>query len=115
MSRFYYWALNRGIVVRWILYIVPVLALLWIPGIVGLTAAKNATVWHVRLVRFRLYPRDKANDGQLWWSIWLSVLWGGFWASTAAWLMIPGVWHNTIGSIIPTARKYTDVIRALGR
>lgn len=29
--------------------------------------------------------------------------------------MIPSVWHNTVGSIIPNARKYTDVIRALGR
>ena len=51
MSKLYYWALNRGIVVRWTLYILPVLALLWIPGIVGLTGAKKATVWDVKLVR----------------------------------------------------------------
>ena len=45
-SRLYYWALNRGIVVRWTLYILPVLAILWIPGIIGLTAVpqKNLSV-----------------------------------------------------------------------
>jgi hypothetical protein len=100
LSRFYYWALNSSIIVRWIFYIVPILAMLWIPGIIALTGLPDAQVWGV---------------GLLWWSIWLSVLWGGFWASTAAFLILPGVWRSTIGSIVPSARKYTDVIRALGR
>jgi hypothetical protein len=100
LSRFYYWALNRGIVVRWALYIIPVLALLWIPGIVGLTAAKDATIWGTHL---------------LWWSVWLSVVWGGFWGSTAVFLIVPSFWRNTVGTIIPGAKKYTDIIGNLGR
>lgn len=50
LSRFYYWALNSSIVIRWAMYILPILAILWIPGIVGLTAVKTATVWGVKLV-----------------------------------------------------------------
>ena len=52
-SKFYYWCLNRSIIFRWALYIVPVLALLWIPGIVQESAAPNAQVWGVPLVSFR--------------------------------------------------------------
>ncbi|WWC58465.1 uncharacterized protein I303_101007 [Kwoniella dejecticola CBS 10117] len=100
LSRFYYWALNRGIIVRWAMYIIPILALLWIPGILGVTAEPDATVWNVKLI---------------WWSIWLSVLWGGWWASTAVFMMFPTVFRNTVGAIIPTARRYTDVIAALGK
>ncbi|WVW82398.1 hypothetical protein I302_104405 [Kwoniella bestiolae CBS 10118] len=100
LSRFYYWALNRGIVVRWAMYIIPIMAMMWIPGIVGVTAEPDATVWNVKLI---------------WWSIWLTVVWGGWWASTAVFLMFPTVFRNTVGAIIPTARRYTDVVRALGK
>ncbi|WRT64242.1 uncharacterized protein IL334_001173 [Kwoniella shivajii] len=100
LSRFYYWALNRGIIVRWALYIIPILGLLWIPGILGVTAEPDATVWGVKLI---------------WWSIWLSVLWGGWWAATAVFMMVPTIFRNTIGAIIPSSRRYTDVIAALGK
>ncbi|WVF70531.1 hypothetical protein IAT40_005322 [Kwoniella sp. CBS 6097] len=100
LSRLYYWALNRGIIVRWAMYIIPILALLWIPGIVGVTAEPDATVWGTKLI---------------WWSIWLTIIWGGWWASTAVFMMFPTVWRNTVGAIIPNAKKYTDVIAALGR
>ncbi|WWC86347.1 uncharacterized protein L201_001220 [Kwoniella dendrophila CBS 6074] len=100
LSRFYYWALNRGIVVRWAMYIIPIMAILWIPGIIGVTGKGDATVWEVKLI---------------WWSIWLTVLWGGWWASTAVFMMFPTVFRNTVGAIIPTARRYTDVISALGK
>ena len=49
-SRLYYWLLNRGIIVRWAMYIIPVLGLLWIPGIIGLAVDDTATVWQVKLV-----------------------------------------------------------------
>ncbi|WWD17790.1 hypothetical protein CI109_102232 [Kwoniella shandongensis] len=100
LSRLYYWLLNRGIVVRWLMYIIPFLALLWIPGIVGLAGVENAYVWHVDL---------------LYWSIWLTVVWLGFWGATAAFLMVPAIWRNTVAVIIPSAKAYTDVIAALGR
>lgn len=65
-SRFVWKIFDSSFIVRWIIYIVPVLGLLWIPGIIGLTAAPNAKVWTVPL---------------LWWSVWLSVVWGGWWAA----------------------------------
>lgn len=62
MVKFYNYLLNVSIVTRWLLFIVPVMALLWIPGIIGLTTFPNATIWGVKLI---------------WWSVWLSVVWGG--------------------------------------
>jgi hypothetical protein len=44
-AKFYHYLLNVSIVTRWFLFIVPILGILWIPGILGLTAFPNA---HVR-------------------------------------------------------------------
>ena len=46
-SKFYYYLLNLSIVTRWILFIVPVLGILWIPGILSLTMFPNAKVFYV--------------------------------------------------------------------
>ncbi|KAJ7592132.1 Mechanosensitive ion channel-domain-containing protein [Mycena floridula] len=54
-----------------------VLGILWIPGILVSTKFPDARVFEV---------------GLLWWSIWLSVVWGGWWAAVAA--------ANIISSII---------------
>ena len=43
-TKFYYYILNVSVVTRWALFIIPVLALLWIPGILGFTAFPDATV-----------------------------------------------------------------------
>jgi hypothetical protein len=43
-ARFYHYLLNVSIVTRWIIFIVPVLGLLWIPGILSLTTYPNANV-----------------------------------------------------------------------
>jgi hypothetical protein len=51
ISKLYYWALNKSIVFRWALYIIPVTALLWIPGILGLTAFPDTHIWGTKLVR----------------------------------------------------------------
>lgn len=42
--RFYQFLLNASIVTRWTLFILPVLGILWIPGILGLTASPNGKV-----------------------------------------------------------------------
>lgn len=96
----YLWALNKSIFLRWTIMIVPFLALLWIPGIVGITAAHTANIWGVKL---------------LWWSIWLTVVWLGFWGAKAAFMMFPAVWKQTVVVVVPTMQKYTDVARNLGR
>jgi hypothetical protein len=44
MAKFYNYLLNVSIVTRWIIFIVPVLGLLWIPGILSLTTYPKANV-----------------------------------------------------------------------
>ncbi|KAG6917310.1 hypothetical protein DXG01_002968 [Tephrocybe rancida] len=100
LVRFYNYLLNVSIVTRWILLIVPVLALLWIPGILSLTAYPKATIWGVRL---------------LWWSVWLSVAWGGWWAALAISFIMPPVLRSTIGIVAVGTRKYIEWMHVLHR
>ncbi|KAJ7188245.1 Mechanosensitive ion channel-domain-containing protein [Mycena filopes] len=100
-SKLYNYLLNVSIVSRWILFIVPVLALLWIPGILVLTkTTPNAQVWGV---------------GLLWWSIWLSVLWGGWWGALATSMIFPRIIRWTVGTIAVGTRRYLDWLQVLHR
>ncbi|KAL5528473.1 hypothetical protein ACEPAF_7609 [Sanghuangporus sanghuang] len=98
--RVYNYLLNVSIVTRWTLFIVPVLTLLWIPGILGLTRFPDATIYHVKL---------------LWWSVWLSVVWGGWWCSLAVARILPRIARNTIGIVAVGTRKYIDWLEVLVR
>ncbi|KAI0063682.1 hypothetical protein BV25DRAFT_1801709 [Artomyces pyxidatus] len=100
ISRLYNYLLNASIVTRWTLFIVPVLILFWIPGIVGLTSARKATIWGVRLI---------------WWSIWLTIAWVGWWASLAAAMLLPSLVRATVGVIAVGTRRYIDWLEALHR
>ncbi|EKM54463.1 uncharacterized protein PHACADRAFT_258317 [Phanerochaete carnosa HHB-10118-sp] len=99
-TKFYNYLLDVSVVTRRLLFIVLVLGLLWIPGIVGFTVAPEATVWGVKL---------------LWWSIWLSVVWGGWWASLAASMILPLLARHTVGTVAVGTRKYIDWIAVLRR
>ncbi|KAJ4002056.1 Mechanosensitive ion channel-domain-containing protein [Lentinula boryana] len=100
LAKIYQYLLNVSIVTRWFLFIVPPLALLWIPGILGLTTFPNAAVWSVKL---------------MWWSIWLSVMWGGWWAALAAARILPSIIRSTVGVVAVGTRKYIDWASALNR
>ncbi|KAF8658295.1 hypothetical protein AX16_002066 [Volvariella volvacea WC 439] len=99
-SKLYHYLLNVSIITRWFLFIVPVLALLWIPGIVGLTTFPEAKIWGVNL---------------LWWSIWLTVVWGGWWGALAFSLILPSVMRSTIGVVALASRRYIEWAAALHR
>ncbi|KII92920.1 hypothetical protein PLICRDRAFT_103857 [Plicaturopsis crispa FD-325 SS-3] len=99
-SRFYNYLLNVSIVTRWILFIVPVLAIVWIPGILGLTRFPKANVWGVKL---------------LFWSIWLSIVWVGWWTALALARILPRIARVTIGLIAVGARRYIDWLDVLHR
>ncbi|KAL1748755.1 Mechanosensitive ion channel-domain-containing protein [Schizophyllum fasciatum] len=99
-SRFYHYLINVSIVTRWILFIVPVMGLIWIPGILHFTEFPDATVWSVNL---------------LWWSVWLSVVWGGWWSSLAGALLLPGLLRSTIGVVAVSSRRYIDWMSVLHR
>ncbi|EJU04320.1 hypothetical protein DACRYDRAFT_20889 [Dacryopinax primogenitus] len=100
MSRFYAYLLNLSIFTRWTLYILPVLGLLWIPGILGLTVAKDARMATVPL---------------LYWSIWFSVVWAGWWAAFATAMIFPRVLRATVGVVLLGARKYIDFLQVCER
>lgn len=98
--RLYNYLLNVSIVTRWFLFIVPVLALLWIPGILGITTFPNAAIWGVKL---------------LWWSIWFSVAWVGWWASLAMSMLLPHVARYSVGIVAVGTRRYIDWLDVLHR
>ncbi|KZV95105.1 hypothetical protein EXIGLDRAFT_672416 [Exidia glandulosa HHB12029] len=98
--RLYTWLINVSLVTRWILFIVPVLGLLWIPGILGITAYKDTRFLSVKLI---------------WWSIWLSVIWGGWWAALLVARILPHFLRFTIGVVAIGLRKYFDWLMALHR
>ncbi|KAG8747159.1 hypothetical protein FRC10_002208 [Ceratobasidium sp. 414] len=100
LARAYHYLLNFSIITRWILYIVPVLALLWIPGIVQLTTVPKANIWSVLLE---------------WWSIWFSVCWVGWWVSLAAAMALPVILRHTLGVVAVGLRRYIDWLAALQR
>ena len=79
------------------IYIVPILAILWIPAIIGFTAAPDGAIWSVPL---------------LWWSIWHTVVWCGWWGAALVAKLGPKVLHNTLGVIAPELRHYITYIKA---
>lgn len=99
-AKFYNYLLNVSIVTRWFMFIVPVLGLVWIPGILGFTTFPKATVWGVKL---------------LWWSIWLTVVWGGWWTALAVSMILPRIARHSLGVVAVGARKYIDWIAVLYR
>ncbi|GAA5906279.1 uncharacterized protein JCM6883_005503 [Sporobolomyces salmoneus] len=96
-SKAFFAVYNSSFIVRWIIYIVPILAILWIPAIIGFTAAPNGAIWSVPL---------------LWWSIWLTVVWCGWWGAALVAKLGPKVLHNTLGVIAPELRHYITYIKA---
>ncbi|KAF8906527.1 hypothetical protein CPB84DRAFT_1675669, partial [Gymnopilus junonius] len=96
----YSYLVRASIITRWIIFIVPILGIIWIPGILYLTTFHNARVWSV---------------GLLWWSIWLTVIWGGWWAALATARVAPSVIRSTIGIVAVSSRRYIDWLQALQR
>ncbi|KAJ7072310.1 Mechanosensitive ion channel-domain-containing protein [Mycena amicta] len=99
-TKLYHYLLNVSIVSRWIIFIVPLLAILWIPGILDLTNTTKKKVWGVRF---------------LWWSIFLSVLWGGWWVCLAVAMILPRIVRRTLGVIAVGTRRYLDWLQVLYR
>ncbi|KAI3618916.1 serine threonine protein kinase [Moniliophthora roreri] len=100
VSRLYHYLLNVSIVTRWFLFIIPVMGILWIPAILQFTTYPNGEIWGVKL---------------LWWSIWFSVAWGGWWAALAVSRIFPALVRSTIGVIAVGTRKYIDWAAVLHR
>ncbi|TFK87099.1 hypothetical protein K466DRAFT_491520 [Polyporus arcularius HHB13444] len=100
LVKFWNYLINVSIVTRWMMFIIPVLGIVWIPGILQFTKFPDARIYGIKL---------------LFWSIWLSVVWVGWWTSLATCMLLPGFLRNTVGVIIVAARKYIDWFEVLRR
>ncbi|KAL1942695.1 hypothetical protein VTO73DRAFT_4935 [Trametes versicolor] len=100
LSKLYNYLLNVSIVTRWMLFIIPVLGILWIPGILGFTKYPDTRIYGVKLI---------------FWSIWFSVIWVGWWSCLALAMVLPPLLRGTIGVIIVNSRKYIEWFDALRR
>ncbi|TFY79553.1 hypothetical protein EWM64_g4459 [Hericium alpestre] len=98
--RFYNYLLNVSIVTRWTLFIVPVLALLWIPGILDFTAFPNANARDLLSPRLILFAH---------------VHTAGWWTCLAVSMFLPSLIRMTLGVIAVGIRRYIDWLDALRR
>lgn len=85
-SRFIFKIFESSFLVRWVIYILPILILIWIPGIVGLTAKPDTKVWSVAL---------------FYWSVFLSVVWVGWFGSQLAARIAPVILRHSVALVIP--------------
>ncbi|GAA5936388.1 hypothetical protein JCM1841_002925 [Sporobolomyces salmonicolor] len=97
-SRVFFAIYNSSFIIRWIIYIIPVLGLLWVPAIVQFAAAPQGTIWSVPL---------------LWWSIWLTVVWCGWWGAALVAKCGPTVLQNTVGVVAPELRHYIGYVNSI--
>ncbi|KJA19910.1 hypothetical protein HYPSUDRAFT_842053 [Hypholoma sublateritium FD-334 SS-4] len=100
LGKVYSYLISASIVTRWILFVLPILGIVWIPGILSLTTFPRAAVWGVRLI---------------WWSVWLSVVWGGWWAALASARIAPIIIRSTVGVVAVSSRRYIEWLQALHR
>ncbi|BGP26947.1 mechanosensitiveion channel MscS domain containing protein [Rhodotorula toruloides] len=89
---------NSHYIVRWTIYILPVLAILWIPAIVQWSSKHGGTVWTVELI---------------WWSIWLTVVWTGYWGAMLVGRLGPTILNKTLGMVAPELRHYIAYVKAI--
>ncbi|KDQ21736.1 hypothetical protein BOTBODRAFT_212160 [Botryobasidium botryosum FD-172 SS1] len=94
----YKYLLSLSIVTRWIVYILPILALIWLPGAIAILITPNAKICQVGLAR---------------WSVWLTVAWISWWGSLGIAMALPSVLRWTFGVVILPLRKYIDWLNAL--
>lgn len=87
-----------SIITRYLLYIIPLGAVISVPIIVGATAAQDATVGGVRIV---------------WFFTWVLVVWVSLWASKIVAKALPFLFQFLAGFVSAGTRKYAQVIRAL--
>jgi hypothetical protein len=64
VGRLYGYLLTASIVTRWMLFIIPILALFWIPGILALTTYPNASVSYFMLLISLLSDEDLSGVGR---------------------------------------------------
>lgn len=90
--------LNSSLLVRYLVYILPLGIVFAVPMIIGATVATGATIGDVRLV---------------WFFMWLLICWVGLWVSKLVSHYLPFVFQYLCGVISPGTKKYALILKAL--
>ncbi|KAK5137558.1 hypothetical protein LTR08_008538 [Meristemomyces frigidus] len=98
MGRFYEKVLRSSIIVRYLIYVLPLAAMIAVPIIVGGTAAQGAKIGGVRIV---------------WFFAWVEIVWASLWASKLVAHFLPFFFTILAGVVSSGVRKYSMVIRSL--
>ncbi len=98
MGLIYNKILDFSIVMRYILYVLPLAILIAIPIIIGATAAQNGQLGGVRIV---------------WIFSWLECVWFSLWVSKLTAKALPAIFQFLCGIVSSGTRKYALVIKAL--
>lgn len=98
MGRIYQAIYNFSIVTRYMIYVLPIGALIAIPIIVGATAAQDAYIGGVHIY---------------WFFTWIEVVWVSLWACKIFAKFIPYVFQFLCGIVSSGTRKYALILRAL--
>ncbi|KAF2761071.1 hypothetical protein EJ05DRAFT_251504 [Pseudovirgaria hyperparasitica] len=98
MGMIYTKILHFSVITRYLIYVLPVAAILAVPLVVGATAAPRAHIGGVRLV---------------WFWTWIEVVWLGLWASKVVAHFLPKVFQALMGVVSAGTRKYSLVLKAV--
>lgn len=98
LGRIYQSIYNFSIVTRYMIYVIPIGALIAIPIIVGATVAQDAYIGGVHIY---------------WFFTWIEVVWVSLWVCKIFAKFIPYVFQTLCGFVSSGTRKYALILRAL--
>ncbi|KFY72751.1 hypothetical protein V499_07129 [Pseudogymnoascus sp. VKM F-103] len=98
MGKFYDKIVNFSIVTRYLVYVLPIAALIAIPIVAGATVAPDAKIGGVRL---------------LWFFVWIECVWLSIWIAKLFAKTLPYIFVFLCGVISPGTRKYALILKRL--
>lgn len=98
LGRIYQAIYNFSIITRYMIYVIPIGALIAIPIIVGATVAKNSMIGGVHIY---------------WFFTWIEVIWVSVWVCKVFSKAIPHMFQTLCGFVSSGTRKYALILRAL--
>ncbi|KFY39482.1 hypothetical protein V494_03965 [Pseudogymnoascus sp. VKM F-4513 (FW-928)] len=98
MGKFYDKIVNFSIVTRYLVYVLPIAALIAIPIVVGATVAPDAKIGGIRL---------------LWFFVWIECVWLSIWIAKLFAKTLPYCFVFLCGVISPGTRKYALILKRL--
>ena len=98
MGKFYDKIIKKSVLVRYLVYVLPVAALIAIPIVVGATIAPDAKIGGIRI---------------LWFFTWIECIWLSIWIAKLFAQSLPYIFVFLCGVISPGTRKYALILKRL--